>query len=114
MAIKGNVGLGIINILTTDTVLLNPDDGDRERAAVSAAYIHNDGGVTIIVEIYISPDLTSASGDRIDYYSIADNESVDISGIIAQGFGATDNIIAVADVVGCNAYRTIVEYTGGS
>lgn len=114
MAIKGNVGLGVIPVLTTDTVLLETDDGSRERVAVSASYLHNDGGVTIIIEIFVSPDLTSASGDRIDYYSIADNESVDISGIIAQGFGSTENIIAVADVVGCNALTTIVEYTGGS
>ncbi len=114
MAIKGNVGTGVIAILTTDTVLLNPDAGDRERAAVSAAWIHNTSGSTIVVEIFESPDLTSASGARIDYYSINTNTSADISGIIGQGFSATGNIIAKADTVGCNALLTLIEYTAGS
>ncbi len=114
MAIKGNVGTGAISVLVTDTTLLDPDAGDRERAAVTAAYLHNTSGSTVIVEIFVSPDLTSAAGKRIDYYSIGTNASVDISGIIGQGFSTTGNIIAKGDGTGVNAYLTIVEYDGGS
>ncbi len=112
MGIKGNVGIGVIQIGTIDTTLLDPDYGTRVRAAVTGAYLHNSSGVTIIVEIFESPDLTSASGERIDYYSIDANESADISSIIGQGFSSTQNIIAIADVAGVNAKLTVDEYTG--
>ncbi len=110
--ITGNVGTGTISVGTSDTTLLDPDSGDRDRAAVSAAWLHNDGsaGGNVTVEIFVSPDLTSASGERVDRYVVGDNASVDISGIIGQGFSATGNIIAKADVTGAIAYLTITEY----
>ncbi len=114
MGIKGNVGVGVIAIGTSDTVLLDPDSGDRERAAVSSAYLHNTSGGTIVVRIFESPDLTTASGVRIDRYSIDTDKSADISAIIGQGFSSTQNIIAIADIAGVEAKLTIVEYDDGS
>ncbi len=114
MAIKGNVGTGIIAILASDTTLLDAASGTRERAAVTAAYMHNTSASTVTVNIYISPDLTSASGAIIDTYSMNAGSTMDISGIIGQGFGPTNNIIAVGSGTGINAYLTIIEYTAGS
>ncbi len=114
MAIKGNVGTGVISILAADTTLLDPDAGDRERAAVSAAYLYNTSASTVTVGIFVSPDLTSASGKKIDNYVMAASSTMDISAIIGQGFSATQNIIAVGSGTGVNALLTIVEYTESS
>ncbi len=116
MAIKGNVGVGPIAVGTSDTTLLDAAVGDRVRSGVSAAWIHNDGSAaaTVTIEIFVSPDLTSASGERVEYISVDDNKSIDISSIIGQGFSSTDNIIAKASATGSIAYLTIVEYTESS
>lgn len=113
--IKGNVGLGIVPVLVTDTAILSLAS-PVERAAVTNAVLHNDGSAAavITVEIFISPDLTSASGQRIAVYTIQDNGNVLIDTIVDQGFTAAQNIIAKADVAGCNSLLTIIEYENGS
>ncbi len=111
MAIKGNVGLGVINILASDTTLI---DLTADRAAITAASLHNTNAATVTVTVYISPDLTSASGYAIDYISLATNETKSITGLVMQGISNTENIIAVASLTGVNALITISEYTGGS
>lgn len=116
MAIKGNVGLGVTSILATDTVLINTATlpGTPERIAITAASLHNTTASPIVVQVYVSPNLTTASGSRVDYISIAANSTSDISGIISEGIDSTLNIVAIADLVGCNAFLSIAEYTSGS
>ncbi len=115
MSIKGNVGLNVTNVLTTDTTLIDLSvlPGSPDRIAITAASLHNTTASPVVVQVYVSPDLTSASGDEVDYISVAANSTADIAGIISQGIATSENIIAKAGVVGCNAFLTIVEYTGG-
>ena len=111
MAIKGNVGSGVIAILASDTTIL---DLSAERAAITAFSLHNTSVSTVTVEIYISPDLTSASGSQIDYISLNQDETKEVTGLIGQGIEDTENIIAVGSATGVNAVVTITEYTDGS
>ena len=110
MAIKVGLGTGVVNILTTDTVIFSPVSIDRYE--ISAFNIHNTTGVAIIVSVYVSPDSTSASGDKIQQVSVGADASVDINGVIGQGY-TTDNIIAVAAAVGLNASLSRTEFTQG-
>jgi len=116
MAIRGNIGLNVVPILATDTVLINTGilPGFPERIAITAASLHNTTAGSIVVQVYVSPDLTTASGKRVDSVTLATNETMDIPGIISQGLDSVLNIIAIADLIGCNASLTIVEYTAGS
>jgi hypothetical protein len=112
MTIKGNVDGGVINVLASDTVIVEPSSLPAvERIAVSGLSLHNTAVGTVIVELYQSPDLTSASGDRLAYYSIAPNESADITELMGQGF--LTNIIAVGDAIGVNAKVSYTTYTAG-
>ena len=112
MAIKGNVDGGVINVLASDTVIVEPTSlPSVERIAVSGLSLHNTAVGTIIIQLYQSPDLTSASGDRLAYYSLAPDESADVTELIGQGF--IDNVIAVGDAVGVNAKVSYTTYTAG-
>lgn len=111
MAIKGNVGSGVINILTTDTVIRQQQSG-IDRYHVSALNAYNTTAASLTVTFYISPNLTSASGDEVASDIIGANSDIDINSIIGQGF-ANLNIIAVASAVGANAEITSTEYTAG-
>ena len=112
MTIKGNVDGGVIDVLASDTVIVEPGSlAAVERIAVSGLSLHNTAVGTVIVKLYQSPDLTSASGDRLAYYSIAPNESADITELMGQGF--LTNIIAVGDAIGVNAKVSYTTYTAG-
>lgn len=112
MSIKGKIGSSVISLgAAVDTVLL---DITADRVSISSGILHNNGAGTIIVDIYVSPDLTSASGSRIGQYTIAVDELKQIDCLIGQGFSSAENIIANADVAGCNALFARTDYTGGS
>jgi len=109
MAIKGNVGSGPIDVLTSDTVIYSP--GGIDRYHVTALNIHNTSASTAI-EFFISPNATSASGDRVDFTSIGENLELDINAIVGQGY-ANLYIIAKAAAAGVKASITVTQYTEG-
>lgn len=111
MTIRGNIGSSPIDILATDTTILDPISGSVERVSVSGFSLHSTAVGTVTVTIYESPDLTSASGTAVAYYSLSQNESVDVNECIGQGY--TQNIIAVASGVGVNAKISYTTYTSG-
>ena len=113
MAIKSNVGVPLVSIAATDTTVLNPA-APVERIAVTASSLHNTNAASRTVTIWESPNLTSASGNRIAVYSIGPNESADIEEIIGQGYAVGRNIIAQASGVGVNVVSTVTQYDGGS
>lgn len=113
MAIKSNVGIPLVSIAVTDTTLLNPL-APIERIAVTACVLHNTNAAARTVTLWESPNLTSASGNRIAVYSIGPNESADIEEIIGQGYSVGRNIIAQASGVGVNVVSTVTQYDGGS
>ncbi|MCH9645665.1 MAG: hypothetical protein K0U08_03370, partial [Proteobacteria bacterium] len=88
MAIKSGVSLGVVPVLTSDTVVFDSSSiTNLQRYAIEAASFHNTTLSKIDdIEIYASPDLTSASGDRVALYSISSGLSKDIIEIIGQGY----------------------------
>jgi hypothetical protein len=113
VAIKSNIGIPLVSILTTDTTLLNPT-APVQRIAITAANLHNTDALSRTVTIYESPNLTSASGKEVAVYAIGPAASVDIEEIIGQGYAVGRNIIAKASGTGVVAVSTVTQYDGGS
>lgn len=112
MSIRSKVGVDVVDIGTTDTVILTVPE---VRQSVSAMSLHNTtSGTSIPVEIYISPDATTAGGTRVAYYNIPGNDSYDVSELIGQGFKSTEYVVAIADVVGINVKSTVTVFSGDS
>lgn len=110
MAIRGNVGSGSIDVTTVDTVIYEQASIDRYQ--VTALNTYNDTGAGILVEFWVSPNLTSASGDKVASVTIGAASDIDINAIVGQGYSNL-NIIAKAASVGLNASITVTEYTEG-
>jgi len=110
MAIRSNIGEGVVNVLTGDTMLFNPAGIDRYQ--VGSCNVHNTTGADIVVSVYVSPDTTSAGGDRVFNDTVPAGRDIDINSIVGQGYIA-DNIIIVGAAVGLNAQLTRTEYTNG-
>lgn len=102
---------GVTDIAAADTTISNPTDN---RIAITAFSIHNTTAVSVTVDIYESPDLTSASGKRVAQYAVGANASVDVAEVIGQGYVVGENIIAVGSAVGTNARYTFTDYTNAS
>ena len=121
MSIQGNLSNGTIDLLATasgDTVLFDK----TVRTTITAMSIFNTTGADRELEIYRSPDLTSANGTLIATYTLgftaADN-SADVGELIGQGLTADENIIGVqitgaAALADINCSITYTQYTGGS
>jgi hypothetical protein len=101
MTITVNIGQSLIDITTSDTVIINPV-GPVIREGIQGASIHNTTGAPIDVELYESPNLTSASGSLVAEYPVSANSSQDVGEIIGQGYEVGQNIIAVAASAGLN------------
>lgn len=110
MAIIGNVGTGVIEILTTDTVIYQLT-APTERYCITQCSAFNPAAIANL-EIYISPDLTIASGKLVSKVDVPLGEDVDINALL--GLGTDQNIIAIASAVGINMTMTKTEYTEGS
>ena len=111
MAIKGNNSANGLLILSTDTVLLNPVTG---RANVTFASLHEQTGNSETLELFISPDATSVSGERLEKIIFAADETIQpISMLITIPDG--QYLLAKATTgsrVECNLSYT--QYTGAS
>lgn len=89
------------------------------RAAITGMSLFNNAVASRIVDIYESPDTTSAAGEKIASYNIDANASVDVVELIGQGVSSGQNIIgrqttggASAGDVNCKLTYTL--YTAGS
>ena len=117
MSIQGNIGQNVLDLNASgvDTVLLD----FNERVAVSQLSLFNVSGSNATITIYVSPDLTSASGKLVATEIIPSQESWGPKEIIGQGYGPEENLIVVNTTVGAligdvNAKLTYIEYTGSS
>jgi hypothetical protein len=113
MAILGNVSGGVVDILTTDTIVLSTPSGS-DRIASNASSLHNTTGGTVNVSFYESSDGTSAGGKRVEVVAVSANDTIDVNGLIGQGYSGAESIVAVADVVGSNIKFTYTKYSGES
>lgn len=112
MAIRANVGENPINLLiATDNVLYELATG-IDRYHVGACNINNNSTtLTVEIAIFISPDLTSASGKQVDSLTLGPEDELDINAIIGQGY--TENVIVTVDNPAVGTI-TVTQYTGGS
>ena len=74
MAIKSNVDFGVVNLSVGDNTVIN-GSSRGQRYAVSRSSLHNPTAGPINVNIYQSPNFTSASGIFIDSYALAAGDS---------------------------------------
>ena len=117
MAIRGNLGQPIVTVANTDTTIYQKPTSSVQRYAVTAFNCFNNSSSAVTINVFVSPNLTSASGKKIGQYSIPANKDLDINSLIGQGLGTGDdiNIIAVAGTTGViNAALTITTYDDGS
>jgi len=110
MAVRSNLGNGVVSVLAGDTTLFNP--GAIDRYQVGSCNVYNTTGADIVVTVYVSPDTTSANGDLVFTGTVGTGSEIDINSIVGQGYVA-DNIIIVGAAVGLNAQLTRTEYTAG-
>jgi hypothetical protein len=112
MSIKGNVGNSVTTIGAGDQVVYE-QPVTVERYAITAFNIFNNSASAVTVNLFSSPDLTSASGEKVAQYSIPANSDIDINALIGQGYMGF-NIIATASTGGVlNASITLTAYDGG-
>ncbi len=109
MTIRANAGTGVVNVLAADTVLYEQPAG-AGRYHVGAANVFNTTVASIVLQVYISPDLTSASGDLVFEGPIGTLSEVDINAIVGQGY-TNLNIIGVGAATGLNLSTTVTEYS---
>jgi len=100
-----------IDIIAGDTTVLNPL---VNRVAVTSFSIHNTTAGAVVVDVYESPDSTSAAGERIAQYSVGANSSIDVIECIGQGYIVGQNLIAVGAGVGTNARLSQTDYTNAT
>lgn len=103
MAVRGNVSDGLVELAaaSSDTTLLQPTVAFN-RWAVTAAVLSNTQAANRVVELYESPNTTSASGTLITTYTIAANSTVLVEEIIGQSYESGQNIIAVQTTGGAS------------
>ncbi len=109
MTIKVNIGTGPISLIVGDNVILEP----LVRVSIAAMNVMNNTGSTILLKMYISPDLTSTNiySKQVFESDIQINGDADVLSIIFQGYNVGQNIIAVPDAVGLELSTTYHEYT---
>lgn len=117
MAIRGNLSEGVqdLGASSADQVLHNFSN----RTAITGFSVQNNAGADATVQFYLSPDNTSAAGELVATYTIADGDSEFISELIGQGIPENTRVIAVVTTSGLsagdlNAIITYTLYTGAS
>ena len=121
MAVFSNQSVAPIDLAAsaTDTVLIAAV-ATTSRLAINAFSLFNTtASTTITVDLYQSPDATSASGKKIATYTFDGSTSVQVIELIGQGLSAGQNIIGRvttgAIVLGdVNCKRTTTLYTANS
>ncbi len=111
MAIQSNNTANGTLILISDTTLLNPTTG---RAAITFASLHEQTGVGETINIFLSPDSTSAAGERIDQVVFAANETFQPVSMLLTV--PKDNFLIAKGTTGSlvEANISFTQYTGSS
>lgn len=114
MATRSNLGTGIVSIVGAgDTTIFTPSG--IERYQVGSFNVFNSSAGALTLNVYISPDLTSASGKLIFTQTIASFAEIDVNTVVGQGY-LLDNVIGTVTEAtnGLSAQLTRTEYDSGS
>lgn len=110
MAVTASKSLGLVNLLASDNVLIQALVG-IDRQVIGSFVVHNTTVGVLQLDLYVSPDLTSASGDIIySSATIPANSQTNISELIGQSFPSGLNLIAVPSAIGINSLITVNQY----
>ncbi len=74
MSIKGNNSSGLVSATAADFTIL--ENTSNSRWTVNIINLHEHGGVGDTVDLFKSPDATSAAGERIDQVVLAANDTI--------------------------------------
>lgn len=104
MAVRSGIGINVQDLAASasDAVIL-PDLGAGNRAMVTGLSIYNTTGGNAVVEIYESPDNTSAAGTLVATLTIATASSEQPVECIGQGYAAGRRLVAVVTTGGLSA-----------
>jgi hypothetical protein len=108
MAIKSNIGVGVISVGTGDTTIYQLT-APTQRYAITESNAHNSAASATTLEVYISPNLTSASGKIVSKMTIPPGQDFDVNAIL--GLGTIQNVIAKASQAGINMTLSKTEYS---
>lgn len=111
MTIKSGIGANSIVVGSGDTTLLNPSSD--ERFVVSSGTFHEQTGAAETVELFISPDATSAAGERFQEMKFSPDETKNPVSIYNRAVTAGSFLIAKAATGGrVEANLTFTLYDG--
>lgn len=111
MSIKSGNSANVL-VLSTDTVLLNPTTG---RAMITFASLHEQTGAAETIELFVSTDNSSASGERIDKLIFAANETQDPISLAGLSIPSGNFLLAKATTGSLvKAQISFTQYTGSS
>jgi hypothetical protein len=121
MAIKSNVSSAPIDLaaVSTDTTLVAAVLAPARLAITGLSIFNTTASTQLAVDIFESPDTTSAAGKKIASYTLDGNTSIDVVELIGQGLSSGRNIIGRQTTSGAtsgqlNAKITVTQYTAGS
>lgn len=81
MAIKSGQPIAATTITaTTDTTVTNSTTGETKE--VYSLVVHETGGASPVLDLYLSSDATSASGTRIEQITLGANESRELKPVL--------------------------------
>ena len=117
MTIRGNLSVGVQELGATDADVSVHNNANR--TAVTGFSVFNNSGINAAFEVFESPDGTSASGEIVASYILADQESCDVIECIGQGYSAGAQLVVVVTTATIsagelNAKLTFTVYTGAS
>lgn len=111
MSIKMGNSVEVL-ILATDTTILNPTTG---RVVITSVILSEQTGAQETLELFISTDATSASGERIEKLVLAADETTDPISMPDRGIPEDSFLIGKATTGSLvKAYVTYTQFTGSS
>lgn len=114
MTIKANVDAGRVTLTASaDNTAVSITSLAVDRYSVTTMSAHNTGAGSATIDIYISPDATSASGVKVGTYIVpntAGSNQADMSVVIGQGY--TENIIVRPSIAGVTIDSSVTTFTG--
>lgn len=119
MAIQGNIGVAITGLAATNTDTAIIATGANRIAVTGFSIFNTTASTSVVVDIYESPNATSASGKKVASYNIPGNSSIDVVECIGQGYATTTQIVAkittsAISLNDLNAKLSYTLYTAGS
>jgi hypothetical protein len=111
MAVRAFIDAGTVSLAVGDNTLVDFSSlTDVARYGVTACSLYNNNSSTETVEVYRSPNTTSASGTLLDIVSIPADSQEDVGGLMGLAIGNSDNIIAVSSATGITATATLTTF----